>query len=117
MVDKLHGSLDEADGLDEYLCTYDSNLRDDEVRNWLEALPASPKIAMIIDSCHSGGMIKLKGDGRIKCLFGTYLKSSKGDGFGTDLLHSRKRKWARDVDDIQDVVVLTASDDEPDILS
>jgi uncharacterized caspase-like protein len=103
--------LDEADGLDEYLCTYDDNLRDDQLGNWLDLLPASQMI-VIIDTCYSGGMIKARGDGRIKSFSGTYRQSDKGDGFGTDLLQGRNRKWTRDVDDNQGMVVLTAADDD-----
>ena len=49
---------DEADGLDEYICPTDFNhIRDDELDMMLDAVN-SDGIAVIIDSCFSGGIAK-----------------------------------------------------------
>ena len=66
-----HGSLsidddgDEADGLDETICPTDvlktsavNDIRDDELRRWLEDLP-SDDVIVILDSCHSGTATRL----------------------------------------------------------
>ncbi len=56
--------LDESDGKDEYLIPHDTldttwanDIRDDELEEWVNALP-SGNVAVILDSCFSGGMYK-----------------------------------------------------------
>lgn len=46
----------EADGYDETLCLWDGEIRDDEIRLMLAKFRAGVRVAMIVDSCHSGGM-------------------------------------------------------------
>jgi len=93
--------FDEADGRDEALCQYDfeteGELTDDELGEWLADLPANP-VLVAIDTCHSGGMIKT-GEIQDKGL-PTAGVPRWGDGF------------AKDLDDVIDGVVLTASDDD-----
>ncbi len=104
--------LDEADGVDEYLCAYGSTLsqyiRDDELSEWLGALPTT-NVAVILDTCFSGGQIKVEG-GTVKALPSTPIGVvQKGDGFAADLTH---RMAQRDMDDNPGCVVLTAADDD-----
>jgi uncharacterized caspase-like protein len=55
---------DEADGYDEFIAAYDTTLTgdniilDDELNEWLSRLE-SEHVAVVIDSCNSGGMIDL----------------------------------------------------------
>jgi hypothetical protein len=61
--------LDETDGFDEYLVTYAySNIRDDELGDWLAALPTDNYV-VLLDTCYSGGHVKslgsIKGIGQI----------------------------------------------------
>ena len=53
--------LDEADGIDEYICCYgdslDQFIRDDELSDWLSTLPME-RILVMLDTCFSGGQIK-----------------------------------------------------------
>ncbi|MEI6500967.1 MAG: caspase family protein [Armatimonadota bacterium] len=55
--------LDEVDGKDEYLCTYDTNttrtlsIRDDELGQWIAALKTT-KYVVLLDACYAGGQIK-----------------------------------------------------------
>jgi hypothetical protein len=55
--------MDEADGIDEYICPYDSTLsnyssyiRDDELDQWLSVLNAG-KIVVVLDTCFAGGFL------------------------------------------------------------
>jgi uncharacterized caspase-like protein len=59
---------DEPDAYDEFLCPYDTGvnggvetfIRDDEMREWLEAITAqTSNLVVILDSCHSGSAILL----------------------------------------------------------
>lgn len=55
--------LDETDGKDEYLCTYNTNstrtlsIRDDELGQWIAALKTT-KYLVVLDTCYAGGQIK-----------------------------------------------------------
>jgi len=93
--------FDEADNLDEVLAQYDFGtagfVSDDELGDWIAALPGGPEMA-VIDTCFSGGMIKTS-EGQSKGLLGAGIPQ-EGDGFFKDL------------DDVVDGVVLTASDDD-----
>lgn len=104
--------LDEADGVDEYLCSYGSTssqfIRDDELSEWLGELPTT-NVVVILDTCFSGGQIKVQG-GTAKALPGTPSGAvQQGDGFTADLT---QRLAPRDMDDHAGCVVLTASDDD-----
>ena len=64
--------VDEPDGLDEFLVPHDSletvwdlDIRDEELENWLLAVPGS-NVAVILDSSFSGGMSK--GTHRVKSI-------------------------------------------------
>lgn len=46
---------DEADGLDETLCLWDGQVRDDDVMKFIESLPTEIRIVLINDQCHSEG--------------------------------------------------------------
>jgi hypothetical protein len=104
--------LDETDGVDEYLCSYGSItsqfIRDDELSLWLGELPTT-NVVVILDTCYSGGHVKLQGR-TAKSLPGTPVGVvRKGDGFAADLT---QRIAPKDVDDNPGCVVLTASDDD-----
>ena len=93
--------LDETDGLDEALAQYDCEtagfILDDELGDWLAALPGSPEL-VAIDTCYSGGMIKTD-EGQSRGLSGVGVPAP-GDGF------------AKDLDDVVHGVVLTAADED-----
>ncbi|MEN6304077.1 MAG: caspase family protein [Armatimonadia bacterium] len=93
--------LDESDGYDEYLCTYDTTsststeIRDDELGIWLSKL-RTKKYVVLIDTCFSGGMVK----SRSTFDFGPDINRGGSEGgVGT-----------RDLDDNASGVVITASD-------
>ncbi|MDY6917694.1 MAG: caspase family protein, partial [Chloroflexota bacterium] len=95
--------FDETDELDEILCPYDFNpddpesaINDDELGNWLAALPGEP-VLVALDTCHSGGMIR-QGVVQSKGI-GEGSAAGQGDGF------------ARDLYGVIDGVVVTACDD------
>jgi len=99
---------DESDGYDEYLCTYNfANIRDDELGDWIDALPTD-KYAIFIDTCYSGGNIKDLDDG-IKVKGIGLVQPAPGDGFASDLVEMISTK---DLDDNGCGVVLTACDDD-----
>lgn len=94
--------IDEVDGEDEYICPWDSgidpgtNIRDDELEAWLDALPS--KKVVILDTCYSGGYIK-------------------GDDMTTRTLPDRPRvtledAFARDLDKAGYVVLAACDDNE-----
>ena len=94
---------DEVDGYDEYISPYDAltyswtnDIADDEFNAWLSTLD-STKVVVLIDSCHSGGMI-MGAKGITKVGSG---KVAVGDGFAKDIDKAGR-------------VVLTASDDDQD---
>ncbi|MBM3236940.1 T9SS type A sorting domain-containing protein [Candidatus Poribacteria bacterium] len=104
--------IDESDGLDEYICSYGSSLneyiRDDELSDWLGNLPTT-NVVVIVDTCFSGGQIKVVGGFTPKVLPGTKGVVTKGDGFATDIT---RRISVKDMDDNEGCVVLTACDDD-----
>jgi hypothetical protein len=104
--------LDEADGVDEYICPYGSLLsqyiRDDELSAWLAELPTT-RVVVMLDTCFSGGQAKVQGRAG-KSLPGTAVSGvGEGDGFAADLT---KRIGPSDMDDNPGCVVLAASDDD-----
>ena len=92
---------EQFDNLDEALCQYDFQtpgpgpITDDELGDWLSALPGAP-VLVATDTCYSGGMIKTA-NGQSRGLLSTGVPAA-GDGF------------AKDLDDAIDGVVLTACD-------
>jgi hypothetical protein len=92
-------SGDESDGYDEYLVPYDAGgspstyIRDDELDTWLDSLD-SDHVVVIVDACHSGGLIGAAGrttqeQARCRCLpsvDGAVRESTVlGDGFANDV--------------------------------
>ena len=102
--------LDEADGVDEYLCAYGSTLEDfvcdDELEGWLATLPMT-QIVVMIDTCFSGGQVK--GAKSIN----TGLAPREGDGFCDDLEELTSPYTPQDLDDLteKELVALAAADD------
>jgi uncharacterized caspase-like protein len=104
--------FDEADGMDEVLCPYDSysdsydrDISDDELQTWLGRINSKNTIC-IFDTCNSGGMVK---GSRISAIYGASKDSPaveafiRNDGFSEDLLKdARSSKY----------VMLMASDDD-----
>ena len=99
---------DESDGFDEYLVTHNfANIRDDELGQWIDALPTD-KYAIFIDTCFSGGNIKsLNQDSKVKGIGS--IQPAAGDGFASDLIDTVSTK---DLNDNGHGVVLTACDDD-----
>ncbi|RLE15192.1 hypothetical protein DRI96_00280, partial [Candidatus Aerophobetes bacterium] len=97
--------IDETDGYDEYICPYDmditdlsTGIRDDELEDWLNV---GINGVVTLDTCNSGGFIKLNGL-TSKCIIVPGLSKkaiTKGDGF------------TKDLQDISNLVTLTACDD------
>jgi len=108
--------LDEADGIDEYICCYgdslDQFIRDDELSDWLSTLPMD-RIIVMLDTCFSGGQIKSAAEGTEVKSINLGAAPSDGDGFASDLEKLNKRAVGpQDLDDLdKQIVVLTASDD------
>ena len=102
--------LDEADGLDEYLIAQDMSLiRDDELSDWLGALPTVNRM-VAIDACYSGGQVKapVPEGRRVRTIPGCYV-SSKGDGFTKDLVALVR---TQDLGDMGGVALTSSDDDE-----
>ena len=78
--------FDETDGYDEYICPTDSdNIRDDELDAKLDTIDSDVAIAVIIDSCFSGGMGKAADiDLKAKTLPKPKVELETGDGFAKD---------------------------------
>ena len=116
---------DEEDGMDEYLCPYDSGvdpqtgqfdydtmISDDELALWLEDINAAQRV-VIIDTCYSGGMTKGVYGGKkgppitIKAISQHQQKQRPlvaGDGFAEDLVRPKKPpapgvEGSKDIDD------------------
>ncbi len=87
---------DEVDGYEEAIVAYDSEISDDELESWMDALDSDNKV-VILDTCFSGGFIK-GGGLRAKTLPGVERADIK-DGFVKDI-------------DKAGYVVLAASDDD-----
>ena len=109
--------LDEADGLDEYLCSYGSTvsefIRDDELSDWLSALPMD-RIIVMLDTCFSGGQIKNVAEGAEVKSINQGPAPRSGDGFASDLERINQRAIGpQDLNDLdKQIVVLTASDED-----
>jgi len=98
--------IDEIDGWDEYICSYDMEstdmstaIRDDELEEWFNV---GIRGAVILDTCHSGGFVKYN-NFVSKCVLlpGVPKKViAKGDGF------------TKDLETLDNIVVLTACDDD-----
>lgn len=50
------GTLNETDGLDEYVCAYDGPILDNTINEWLRYVPKGVCVLWICDTCHSGTM-------------------------------------------------------------
>ncbi len=73
--------LDESDGNDEYICPEGGNILDDELNDWLSAVPGYKLVAL--DSCFSGGFIKADG-AEVRSVPGL-PRIDRTDGFREDL--------------------------------
>jgi len=110
--------VDEADGRDEYLCTYGSTLqdyvRDDELADWLAGFPAQ-RIVVGLDSCYAGGQIRTRaGEPLPKSIF-TGASPAAGDGFVSDIQRAAQEGIRlQDLGDLEGRVVVLAAcaDDE-----
>ncbi len=102
-------NADELDGLDEELCAYDDDIRDDTVANWFSAA-ATQRVVVLIDACYSGGMAKGYSKRQVKSI-ARGKNPMKGDGFAEDLMRRHKRQ-PKDMDDLGYSVVVTACDDD-----
>ncbi|QBG46530.1 hypothetical protein EGM51_03625 [Verrucomicrobia bacterium S94] len=104
--------IDEVDGSDEYLVPYDFDgtaatvILDDEFPLWIETINAG-QIAIILDTCHSGGQVKQVGQNRVKSIYQGAWNAKIGDGFSADF-----EERSRDMDDLSGIVVVTAADDD-----
>ena len=81
---------DELDNYDEFLCPYDTGvngsvetfIRDDELREWLEAVvDQTDRFAILLDSCHSGDAVRL----------GEAIPKELDSSLVEEMLHSYKR--------------------------
>jgi uncharacterized caspase-like protein len=111
-MDRDLSPYDEADGMDEVICPYDSysdsydrDISDDELQTWLGRINSKNTIC-IFDTCNSGGMVK---GSRISAIYGASKDSPSveafiwNDGFSEDLIKdARSSKY----------VMLMASDDD-----
>jgi subtilisin family serine protease len=87
--------FDENDTHDEYLCTYaDADISDDELGDWMAALPTS-RYMVLIDSCYSGGTVGATIEG-VKGV-GSFTPE-EGDGFLADFV-VRSTSMTLDLDD------------------
>jgi len=104
--------LDEGGGYDEYICETDlaANIRDDELGDWLAALPTS-RVMVVLCSCYSGGFIKISG---AKGLGPDEPLWTSDNGMATDIRRAldTRRGWIgpADIDDNGSGVVITAAD-------
>ena len=96
---------DESDGLDEYIVPYDSDgstgtmIRDDELSAWFSGIRCRTLI-VFFDTCFSGGQVKGVPLVAAKSVNLAGLTPAKNDGF------------VRDLNDLPNIVVLTACDDD-----
>ena len=72
--------LDESDGYDEYICPEGGNILDDELNDWLSAIPGYKLVAL--DSCFSGGFIRA--DGMVSRSVPGLPRAEITDGFAQD---------------------------------
>ncbi|MEI6500868.1 MAG: caspase family protein [Armatimonadota bacterium] len=101
--------FDEASGNDEYLCPYDTNssrtteIRDDELGQWMAALKTT-KYVVLIDACYAGGLIKS---------VGTASSPGFGSGFARALngMSAPGEMNTKDLDDLGSGVVIASCTD------
>lgn len=104
--------LDEGGGYDEYICETNlaANIRDDELGDWLAALPTD-RVMTVLCSCYSGGFIKSP---RGKGLGPDDPPWAADDGMAADIKRAfdarRGRMGPADIDDNGAGVVITAAD-------
>ena len=53
---QTYGTINESDGLDEYVCAYDGPILDNTINEWLRYVPKGVCVLWICDTCHSGTM-------------------------------------------------------------
>ncbi len=85
---------DEADGMDEAICTWDKIVRDDELLKLLYKFPSGLRVVLISDQCHSKGNFKgLKRAGRFIVRTATFGKYGKVKGKPLVKKITRKDGW------------------------
>jgi hypothetical protein len=113
--------LDEADGMDEIICTTDFiNFTDDELGD-LFAPARTKNLVVLLDTCFSGGQIKagLPAGAVAKTISLGTAPAVDDEGLAADFAQARKRYLARtgqvvpaDLDDNGFGVAVTAADDD-----
>lgn len=100
-----------GDGFDEYFCPYyiyDNEVTDDELSDWLDALPTD-NIIVLMDTCFSGGHLKAPAGVTYKGISRTgAVVTDRSNGFMDDL----RRRTKKDVDDLISPYISTACDEE-----
>ena len=98
--------VDEYDGMDEFLVVHDAletsyanDIRDDELDNWLQAVPSN-NILAVFDTCFSGGMFKTAGG--VKSISRPWHEENRTAGRPDGIIKDLNRSG---------YVVLTSSDD------
>jgi len=100
-----------GDGYDEYMCPYyimDNEITDDELGDWLDALPTD-NIIVLLDTCHSGGHIKAPAGLTPKGISRTgVVVTDRSNGFVDDL----RKRGIKDSNDLTSPYIQTAADDD-----
>ena len=100
-----------GDGFDEYMCPYNlttDEITDDELGDWLDALPTD-NIIVLLDTCFSGGHLKAPAGLTYKGISRTgAIVTDRSNGFVDDL---RKRKNKQDSDELVSPYIATACDE------
>ena len=100
-----------GDGYDEYMCPYNldtQEITDDELGDWLDALPTD-NIIVLLDTCYSGGHLKAPAGLTYKGVSRTgAIVTNRTNGFVDDL---RKRKGKLDSDELVSPYIATACDE------
>ena len=100
-----------GDGYDEYMCPYNlttDEITDDELGDWLDALPTD-NVIVLLDTCFSGGHLKAPAGLTYKGISRTgAIVTNRTNGFLDDL---RKRKSKLDSDELVSPYIATACDE------
>ena len=100
-----------GDGYDEYFCPYNlmtNEVTDDELSDWLDALPTD-NIIVLLDTCYSGGHLKAPAGLTYKGISRTgAIVTDRSNGFADDL---RKRRSKLDSDELVSPYIATACDE------
>ncbi len=100
---------EDGDGYDEYMCPYNlttDEITDDELSDWLDALPTD-NIIVLLDTCFSGGHLKAAGSLTYKGYSRTGKTVATISGFADDL----RKKTKKDSDELVSPYIATACDE------